>query len=164
MDLKIENIVIKDLESLELALIDFAHIRPYSVYTTDYSVGTREYCPPELKYARLYAEPYLPEMADMFCVGIIMYMILFLRTPFDLKKDYDYHYDCLMSGDYDGFFSTHENQGKPEDGLQAVWDCMAPNPYARPLTDCLLTYPYLTNVELTQDVREELQRILTQGQ
>jgi serine/threonine protein kinase len=90
MDLKVENIVIKDFETLELALIDFAHLHPCSVYTSDTNLGTLNYCPPELNYAYYYNEPYLPERADMFCVGIIMFMIMFSRFPFDLKKEYDY--------------------------------------------------------------------------
>jgi hypothetical protein len=49
MDLKVENIVIKDLDTFELGLIDFAHLQHSKVEITEFNLGTPNYLPPELE-------------------------------------------------------------------------------------------------------------------
>ena len=76
MDLKVENIVIRDLDTFELGLIDFAHLQHSKVEITEFNLGTPNYLPPEVEEAYYMQKPYTPERADMYCVGIIFYMIL----------------------------------------------------------------------------------------
>jgi hypothetical protein len=52
MDLKVDNIVIKDLDTFELGLIDFAHLHPSKVEITQFNIGTDVYQPPEVRKAK----------------------------------------------------------------------------------------------------------------
>jgi len=86
-DIKLENILIAD--DLSVRLIDFG----FSLKNCDDKtiasdwVGSRDYSPPET----LFCIPYNPLKVDVWCLGLILFALLYANLPFDSVVMRDIH-------------------------------------------------------------------------
>ena len=78
-DIKLENIFLRQPDSLSLVLGDFeaATYVHHDIKISQFNVGTRVIRPPEMEYQIPYSFS-----VDYWCIGIVMYQILLGRSPF----------------------------------------------------------------------------------
>jgi serine/threonine protein kinase len=86
MDIKLENIILSDLEKLEVFLIDFGlcTVMDNDDELSQRWIGSIDYCAPEIM-ARI---PYNPFLTDIFSLGVCMYILLNGETPYDAEQRY----------------------------------------------------------------------------
>lgn len=77
-DIKLENMVLND--HLKVSLIDFGFSGPLNIRNTT-KYGTLYCLPPEV-YFMMKGGDYNAEKADIFCLGIAIFVILFQGRPF----------------------------------------------------------------------------------
>ena len=96
------------LEKFGLVYIDLGHARDCSK-KTNVRTGTDVYLAPDVQLASLKKIPYDPERVDVFNIGVVMFIILFQRSPFN-KGAYgdDECYRKVVENDFEGFFSKLE--------------------------------------------------------
>ena len=80
LDIKPDNIVFTN--DLGLALIDFGHVN-YLKHPLAATTGTDQYMAPEVRRT-LYKQnmAYLPEKADVFSLGVCLFILIFGKMPF----------------------------------------------------------------------------------
>jgi len=81
-DLKLENLLLKKKESLEIKLADFGLSKLYSGQALQTACGTPFYVAPDV----LLGAGYGPEV-DMWSVGVLLYVLLSGRLPFAADSD-----------------------------------------------------------------------------
>ena len=88
-DIKPDNIMLSD--DLQCRLFDYGHA--CKVGKTLYHItGTYQYAAPEIHYSI----PYQPEGADMFDLGILLYILMFQNIPFNEATERDPRYRLVM--------------------------------------------------------------------
>lgn len=78
LDLKPDNIIIRD--DFSTSLIDFGHSHPTGEKINKTYIGTIKYLPPEiveLKASMTEKKNFSPEKADIFTLGLTLYMLMF---------------------------------------------------------------------------------------
>jgi serine/threonine protein kinase len=159
LDLKPDNIVLT--ESLELALIDFGHAAPLRK-PKNQPTGTYIYNSPEV--VRTISRRnfvYVPERADIYSLGICLFIVLFQSMPYGKPEMEDDLYSLLCLGRPWDFFSAHHASGFSMAELSAIWSCMSMKPTSRPLSDELLKDSFLCSEVISTEVRDELIFLLT---
>ena len=76
-DIKLNNILIKNLDSLEIVVIDFGFATQQETILTDYP-GSPRYASPEL----ISGIPYRGEKSDVWATGVLLYYLLIGEYPF----------------------------------------------------------------------------------
>lgn len=107
-DLKLENILIGELNKLKLTDFGFAapiHGRDQSGFLKT-SLGTLGYKAPELLSHRSYRG----QNADVFSAGVILFMLVFHHCPFKEALRTDPIYKCIVNNRSDLFWRWHEKQ------------------------------------------------------
>lgn len=79
-DIKLDNILLRDNESMKIALTDFG-FATHSNHLLEDSYGTLHYAAPEL----FWGLPYDGQKADIWSTGVVLYKMLFGRMPFDVE-------------------------------------------------------------------------------
>ena len=105
LDLKLDNVMISD--SLGLKLIDFCFAKNIN-QTLDYSIGTEFFKPPEMRVDESVMKPYSLEKADIFCLGICFFSILFERQPYKQTDMTCPFFSDLMREEHLEFISKHK--------------------------------------------------------
>ena len=77
-DLKLENVLLSTNGKIMLADFGFSRYWDPNDDLAESLCGTPHYCPPEI----IKAQPYNPMYADSWCLGVILFMLLFGRCPF----------------------------------------------------------------------------------
>jgi serine/threonine protein kinase len=111
-DLKPENVLVSQNESqIQIKLADFGfasstHTTPLS---TSYKGTKRGYMAPEL-HALLTAKPapYNMLKADIFALGVIVFILILGRLPFEYATPTNKHYSLLQQQKYQEFWKIHE--------------------------------------------------------
>ncbi|XP_050672328.1 testis-specific serine/threonine-protein kinase 6-like isoform X4 [Leptidea sinapis] len=138
-DLKCENILIT--ANYNVKITDFGFAR--NVRQRDRDLLSETYCG-SLSYAApevLKGVPYLPKLADMWSIGIIMYTMLNKALPFNetsVKKLYEKQVTRKWR------FRTGVVNQLSSECKQQVTSLMDPEPKARPLAANLFTAPWIT--------------------
>jgi serine/threonine protein kinase len=101
LDLKLENILL-DKQGVKLCDFGFSE-------STDSKLskkkGTIGYMAPELNESHL--TPYNPEQADLFSLGVLLFIFVFGIPPFSSSAGNDRFYRCFEKGNAKAFFRVH---------------------------------------------------------
>jgi len=107
-DLKLENIMLS--ETFALTIIDFGlcHIEKHNLRVDEREitgeVGTLTYIAPEILDGSLYRG----SEADMWSIGVILFIMLIGHAPFLEARRGDYWFDKIITNDVDTFWLSHE--------------------------------------------------------
>ena len=102
-DLKLENIVLDS--QFNMKLIDFGMATQKDISSQTGVRGTLQYMAPEILDGKVYSG----DKADLFSVGVILFMIVTGHGPFEsYATAADPYYSQLMAGNQDSFFALHE--------------------------------------------------------
>jgi len=108
LDLKPENIMFNN--GFELRLIDFGHSAyvDYSVKIPSTDVGTTQYQAPEIARYLSTKRPFVGKPADVFSLGVILFVFHFRMLPFPIANDADSRYGLIIKEDYEKFWEVIE--------------------------------------------------------
>ena len=104
LDLKLENLLVGNDELLKIC--DFGMV----MSTDDYirkTAGTKFYCGPEVLNANGYS-PYMGIPADMFSLGVVLFILAFGSPPFNVAQLSEANYRILVRTP-DIFWRNHPN-------------------------------------------------------
>lgn len=92
-DLKPENILLDEECRVKLCDFGLAHTEGNIDDEKVYKVGTDGYMPPEM----LAAQPHQAELADVFALGIVLFIMHYKRPPFSQATEDDDYYNFVFS-------------------------------------------------------------------
>ena len=105
-DLKPENILVD--EKLNLKFADFGFSTGKNIDSLTSFAGSNTYIAPEIKALKDAAEgdrkPYKGSEADLFSVGVILFLLVKGTFPFLNADEEDFYYSKIISGDVDAYF------------------------------------------------------------
>ena len=105
-DLKPENILID--EKLNIKFADFGFSTGKNIDSLTSFAGSNTYIAPEIKALKNAAEgdrkPYKGSEADLFSIGVILFLLVKGTFPFLNADEEDFYYSKIISGDVDAYF------------------------------------------------------------
>lgn len=103
LDLKPENIMFDGYNRMKL--IDFGHYHSTKedVKIPHANVGTKQYQAPEILYNAATKESFVGKPADIYSLGIILFVLHFRNVPFSKADNTDEGYKLIIEEDYDVF-------------------------------------------------------------
>ncbi len=105
LDIKPDNIVLTD--NFKLAINDFSFVEKLNSIIS-HTTGTDQYMAPEVRRTmNSQSMVYIPEKADIFSLGISLFIIMFQKMPFASATPEDSFFEFLLRGDFNGFFVSH---------------------------------------------------------
>ncbi|XP_070573974.1 testis-specific serine/threonine-protein kinase 1-like [Ptychodera flava] len=133
-DLKCENILLD--EKLHVKLSDFGFSRRCPVnILSDTFCGSTAYCSPEI----IQGKPYLPRTADVWSLGVVLYILLTGMMPYD-----DANPRSQLKEQQSGQLPFCENLGKLSQSARNLLEAMLnPNEDKRATIDDVLNSEYL---------------------
>ena len=97
-DLKLENILFDS--QLNIKIADFGFATYNDIDMLDDYRGSRSYMAPEIKEY----ETYDGKKADIFSLGVLLYIIVMGAFPFEEAKKGDFLYNLIINNDHDLFW------------------------------------------------------------
>ncbi|CAO3640586.1 unnamed protein product [Cunninghamella blakesleeana] len=139
-DLKLENIVITDINHLHVKICDFGLATfEYNGSVLDTVCGTREYAAPELlinKMGRGNGDGYT-KAVDIWSLGVMLYTALFRQAPFTSKIPDE----SLLARLKEGVKFVHTNIS--ENAQDLIKKMLTFDPTKRPTIDQVLDHPWI---------------------
>jgi len=108
LDLKPENIMFNN--EFGLKLIDFGHSAcvDSNVKIPSTDVGTTQYQAPEIRKYLPTKTPFVGKPADIFSLGVTLFVLHFKIFPFAIANETDSRYALIMKEDYEKFWEVTE--------------------------------------------------------
>lgn len=104
--MKPENILVD--ESLNIKFADFGFSTNKNIESLTSLAGSNTYVAPEVKVLMTQAEgdrkPYKGSEADLFSIGVILFLLVKGTFPFLNADEEDFYYSKIISGDVDTYF------------------------------------------------------------
>jgi len=153
-DLKLENILIdKDL-NLKVADFGFATFR--KVNRLQSYRGTKTYMAPEIKEGKVYDG----FKADMFSLGVILFIIVKGIFPFAEARKDEYFYNLLISGDHEKYWKKTGGQKLSDDFKDLLIKMVHYDPAKRPSIEEFKNHPWMqTKFDVEQTRSEILEKV-----
>ena len=157
-DLKLDNIMLGDDWDLKIADFGYATL----ISGKDKSgklctpVGTLSYAAPEI----LSKKTYYGLFADIFSCGVILFILVTGKLPFELAVMHDPFYKYFIVNDYEGFWTTIEsvNGSYSSDFKSLVTLLLSFNPAQRPTINEVKNHHWYLSECITKDkMRKEFE-------
>jgi len=104
LDVKLENIILDEQWNVKLSDFGSAQLQvPFQTCTQ--MMGTIRNYPPEISINR--STGFNGKKVDTFCLGIILFILLFHIPPFSESSEKDPYYTCIINHDFEQFFRFH---------------------------------------------------------
>ena len=101
-DIKLENILLN--EKNEPVLCDFGY-GSLSIENLKFYIGSEHYYPPEI----LRQKPYNGIKSDIFCLGVLLFTLVFKSYGFEQATFNDYLYKLIMKKKFDDYWNNIGN-------------------------------------------------------
>ena len=101
-DIKLENILLN--EKNEPVLCDFGY-GSLSIENLKFYIGSEHYYPPEI----LRQKPYNGIKSDIFCLGVLLFILVFKSYGFEQATFNDYLYKLIMKKKFDDYWNNIGN-------------------------------------------------------
>ena len=98
-DIKLENILLN--EKKEPVLCDFGY-GSLSIDNLKYYIGSEHYYPPEI----LRQKPYNGIKSDIFCLGVLLFVLVFKSYGFETATFNDYLYKLIMKKKFSAYWNN----------------------------------------------------------
>jgi serine/threonine protein kinase len=152
-DLKPENILLD--KHFNLVIADFGYASEKSNNVT--VVGTKDYMAPEI----LAEEPYNGKVADIFGMGLILFMMRAQSRAFLEASRSDSYYKSMTQNKPYKFWKAHEDMKEcqgffSEEFIDLVSSLMAFDPKQRPTISEIKAHPWFNQEIPSKDVIEQL--------
>lgn len=148
-DLKLENILVD--QGLNLKIADFGLAAYKHIETLNEYRGTKTYMAPEIRELKIYNG----KKADIFSVGVILWIIINGNFPFVAAKDDDYYYRLIIENKLDEYWTAVNGKHLSDEFKEIFLRMVSKDPEQRPSVDELMECAWMKrsfNVELTKEI------------
>jgi serine/threonine protein kinase len=125
-DLKPENILVGD--DLDLYIADFGYATYKNINNLKEYCGTKVYMAPEIAEEK----PYDGRKADIFSLGVILFVIVLCKFPFSMAKKGEYYYQLIMDGKFEEYWNLTKDFDISDDFKDLTMQMLSYNPDDRP--------------------------------
>lgn len=136
-DLKLENILVD--EKLNLKVADFGFATFKKVDRLKSYRGTKTYMAPEIKEHKIYDGT----KADIFSVGVILFIIVQGIFPFSEAKPDEYYYKLLVEGNLEKYWKKTGGENLSNNFKDLIIKMLNYDPEKRPSTEELKNHPWM---------------------
>jgi serine/threonine protein kinase len=136
-DLKLENILVDN--DLNLKLADFGFATYKNIKKLKSFKGTKTYMAPEIKQQKVYDG----RKVDVFCAGVILYIIVHGIFPFQEATPQDNYYSLIISGNIDAYWEKTGGQNLSSELKDMLIKMLSPNPDDRPTIEEIQEHPWM---------------------
>lgn len=142
-DLKPNNILIGGDFQLKITDFGLSHIGdeaedPSEKRMNTVWVGTRGYRAPELVLGRHYSNA-----ADVFALGVCLFVMLCARQPFKTAASTDAWYKCIASQQYKKYWKSHKNNTLSPEAKDMLQQLLCYQPRQRITLENALKHPWM---------------------
>lgn len=148
LDLKTENIMLDSNWNIKLS--DFG----LSVLTEDKNenintfMGTESFLAPEI----INKKPYDPFKADIFALGVTLFIILSGNPPFKSARRFDIHYQYYLKNRVDLFWKIiRKNHSFSDEAIELLNQMFEPEPTMRIRIEDILNHPWMNMESSTEE-------------
>jgi serine/threonine-protein kinase HSL1, negative regulator of Swe1 kinase len=145
-DIKLENILI-DPESMEVRLCDLGLSMKLEEGKNEIndSDGTDSYKAPEIWDAIINPKKkFDPIIADLFALGVVLFEIIFFKSPFQMAKSTDLTYKTFRSSDFSSKYSSNSyGESFNPSVIDLLIRLLNHVPSERPVTEKIMKHPWL---------------------
>ena len=120
--------------------------------------GTKTYMPPEIKEYKTYDGL----KADMFSVGVILFIIVQGIFPFSEAKPDEYFYKLLIDGELDTYWEKTGGQNLSPEFKDLITKMFSYDPAKRPTVDELVNHPWMKKPIDIKKARESINNALNE--
>jgi len=136
-DLKLENILVDEHLNLKVADFGFATFRKINRLRS--FRGTKTYMAPEIKEHKIYDGM----KADMFSVGVILFIIVQGIFPFSEAKPDEYYYKLLIDGNLEKYWKKTGGESLSDEFKDLILKMLNYDPEKRPSVEELKNHPWM---------------------
>jgi serine/threonine protein kinase len=145
-DLKPENILVDNLLSIKFA--DFGFSTSNKPESSTSLSGSNTYTAPEVKALMKQAEadvkPYDGKKADLFSIGVLIFLLVKGTFPFLNADEEDFYYSKITSGDADTYFAwVDKDNTLSAEFKDLVWSLFSPKGTERPSIEEIRAHKWL---------------------
>ncbi|TMW58714.1 hypothetical protein Poli38472_010273 [Pythium oligandrum] len=156
-DIKPENLLLDDQFALKIADFGLSGLREgpngaiFELYT---QCGTRSYMSPEV----LSCMPYEGEPADVWSVGVVLFIMLAGFPPFQIATRQDWWFRACAAKQYEAFWAAHERSATFSPGAKALLTrIFSVNPQERITLQEIKSDPWVQEITVSaEEFRAEL--------
>jgi len=136
-DLKLENIMVDD--NLQLKIADFGFATYKKIDRLRSFRGTKTYMAPEIKEGKIYDGL----KADMFSVGVILFIMVQGIFPFSEARTDEYFYRLLIDGDLETYWLKTGGENLSAEFKDLITRMLSYDPQMRPTVEELVAHPWM---------------------
>lgn len=136
-DLKLENILFDKELNLKIADFGFATFRNTSQLSS--YRGTKTYMAPEIKEGKIYDG----KKADIFSLGVILFIMVQGIFPFAEAKSNDYYYKLILEGQYEKYWEKVAGKRFSDEFKDLLLRMISYDPSKRPTIEELKNHPWM---------------------
>jgi len=144
---------------LNIKLADFGFSRSDNIESLNSIAGTENYIAPEIRaLAKTQGGPakaYDGRKADLFSVGVILFLLVKGTYPFLNADEEDFYYSKIIAGDADTYFGwVDKEQTLSSEFKDLVWRLLSPVSGDRPSLEDIRKHSWLKNKIPSNDGEE----------
>lgn len=157
-DLKPENILIDD--QLNIKFADFGFSTSKNIDGLTSFAGSNTYIAPEVKALRSLSDddrkPYNGKEADLFSLGVILFLLVKGTFPFLNADEEDFYYSKIIAGDVDAYFAwVDKDNTLSAEFRDLTWRLFCPQGGERPSLSEIRKHPWLNEIRQSEETKSD---------
>jgi len=147
-DIKAQNVMFDGNYNLKIIDFGFAHLKQHwaELIASRHVCGTRGYQAPEI----LSKKPSTGFGADIFSIGVLLFIMLAGYPPFEQALKTDKWYGSIFKGDYQRFWQKHRGCRVPKEAKMLISAMLAREPQWRITLQAIKTTPWYNGSTLSE--------------
>lgn len=143
-DIKLENVMLTEKEEVKMVDFNLSSFFTKDVLLTKYC-GSVFYCAPEI----LRRTPYNGEKVDIWSLGVLLYVLLFFKFPFDIsrKDEEPERKDIVKKKILKGKFCFPEKGSISAEAKNLINWILVEDPSQRPTASMIKQHPYFASLK-----------------
>lgn len=148
LDLKTENIMLDSNWNVKLSDFGLSVLTQEKNENINSFMGTESFLAPEI----INKKPYDPFKADIFALGVTLFIILSGNPPFKSARKFDIHYQYFMKNRVDLFWKIiRKNLSFSDEAISLLNQMFEPEPQMRIRIEDIFNHPWMNMESSSED-------------